>query len=146
MQLCLSLISGYDISWHHDILGPSFPTSSDVFDKNVTSTASVLFFSLNLPWRYQICMAKCVYSYRDDLPKKLFKITAQEQKAHFWLTCVVEKRRCLNLKLPLWDGKPYDVQQNVRKIDVQNELQQLPWYTFDSMSDFCWEHLSNHVQ
>ena len=71
-------------------------------------------------------MAKCVYSYRDDLPKKLFKITAQEQKAHFWLTCVAEKRRCLNLKLPLWDGKPYDVQQNVRKIDVQNELQQLP--------------------
>ena len=43
MQLCLSLKSGYDISWHHDILGPSFPTSSDVFDKNVTSTASVLF-------------------------------------------------------------------------------------------------------
>ena len=29
------------------------------------------FFSLNMLWRYQICMAKCPYSKRDDLPKNL---------------------------------------------------------------------------
>ena len=50
----------------------------------------------------------------------------QEQKVHFRLTCVAEKRCCLNLKLPLRDGKRYDVQDNVRKIGVQNGLQQLP--------------------
>ena len=28
-------------------------------------------------WRHQLCIAKCLYSYRDDLPKNLFKITAE---------------------------------------------------------------------
>ena len=27
------------------------------------------FFFFNMPQRYQICIAKCLYSYRDDLPK-----------------------------------------------------------------------------
>ena len=35
------------------------------------------FFSLNMPWHGQICIAKCLYSFRDDLPKNLLKITAQ---------------------------------------------------------------------
>ena len=38
------------------------------------------FFSFNMPWRYQICIAKCFYFHRDDLTKHLFKITAQECK------------------------------------------------------------------
>ena len=38
------------------------------------------FFSLNMPWHGQICIAKCLYSYRDDLPKNLLKITAQVWK------------------------------------------------------------------
>ena len=38
------------------------------------------FFCFNIPWRYQITIAKCLYSYREDLPKILFKITAQEYK------------------------------------------------------------------
>ena len=50
------------------------------------------FFSFNIPWRYQICIAKCLYSYRDDLPKNWFKV----QKVHFRLTCVAQKRRCFN--------------------------------------------------
>ena len=33
-----------------------------------------------MPWCYQICIAKCFYSWRDDLPKNLFKITAEEWK------------------------------------------------------------------
>ena len=36
------------------------------------------FSSDNKPWRYRIYIAKCLNSYRDDLPKNLFKITAQE--------------------------------------------------------------------
>ena len=28
-------------------------------------------------WRHQLCIAMCLYSYRDDLPKNLFKITAE---------------------------------------------------------------------
>ena len=50
------------------------------------------FFSFNIPWRYQICIAKCLYSCRDDLPKNWFKV----QKVHFRLTCVAQKRRCFN--------------------------------------------------
>ena len=38
------------------------------------------FFSFNMPWRYQICIARCLDSYRDDLHKNLFKITAREFK------------------------------------------------------------------
>ena len=70
--------------------------SSNVFELR-TSTGSELVFSFIMPWRHQICMAKCLYPYGDDLPKSLFKITAQEgKKVHFWLTCVAQKRRCLN--------------------------------------------------
>ena len=38
------------------------------------------FLSFNMPWRNQICIAKCLYSCRDDLPKNLFKMTAEESK------------------------------------------------------------------
>ena len=38
------------------------------------------FFSFNKPWRYRICIAKCLNSYRDNSPKHLFKITDQECK------------------------------------------------------------------
>ena len=38
------------------------------------------FFSFNMTWRYQICMTKSPYSYRDDLLKNLFKFTAEECK------------------------------------------------------------------
>ena len=38
------------------------------------------FFSFNMRQRYHICVAECFYSYRDDLPKNLFKVTAQECK------------------------------------------------------------------
>ena len=51
----------------------------DVFERRA-STRIELFFSFNMPWRHQICMAKRPYSYRDDLSKGLFKITAQECK------------------------------------------------------------------
>ena len=50
-----------------------------------------------MPWRYQICTAECLYSYRVDLPKNLFKITDEElKKVHFRLTCVAQKRRVLS--------------------------------------------------
>jgi len=39
----------------------------------------------------------CTGLYREDKPKRLFKITAQvyKKKVHFRLTCVAQKRRCL---------------------------------------------------
>ena len=40
----------------------------------------VNLFSFNMPFRVQICIAKSLFSYRDDLPKNLFKIIAQECK------------------------------------------------------------------
>ena len=57
------------------------------------------FFSSNKPWRYCICIAKWLNSCSDDLPKNLFKITAQECKVHFRLTCVAQKTSLL--KLPI---------------------------------------------
>ena len=43
-------------------------------------------------------MAKCLYSYRDDLPKRLFKITAQVCKSP--LPVDVPHTKTLLLKLP----------------------------------------------
>ena len=37
-------------------------------------------FILNMPWRYQICIAKCLFPYRGDLPENFGKTTAQEYK------------------------------------------------------------------
>ena len=42
-----------------------------------TSNGSELFSSFIMLWHHQMCMAKVLYSYRDALPKRLFKITAQ---------------------------------------------------------------------
>ena len=43
---------------------------SSTFFERRTLTGSELFFSFDMPWRYQICIANCLYSCRDDLPKK----------------------------------------------------------------------------
>ena len=32
-------------------------------------------FPFDMPWRYHICIAKCLYSYRDYLPENLDKTT-----------------------------------------------------------------------
>ena len=56
------------------------------------------FFSFNMLWRHQICIAKSLYYYRDDLPKSLFKITAQDAKS--LLTVDVRRLKTSLLKLP----------------------------------------------
>ena len=65
--------SGGDTSMIDIILGS---LSSDVFERR-TSTGSEPFSLFSKPLRYLIYIAKCPNSYRDDLPKNLFKITAQ---------------------------------------------------------------------
>ena len=66
--------------------------SSDVLKRRFKAT----HFLFYMPWRYQISITKCLYSSREDLPKKLFKITVQEGKKHFRLNRITQKRRCLN--------------------------------------------------
>ena len=44
-----------------------------LFDIVSNSYNTVPTLQRNMPWRKQICIAKCLYSYRDDLPKYLFK-------------------------------------------------------------------------
>ena len=39
------------------------------------------FFSFNMPWRYQICIAKCLYSYRDDLHRIYLKFRPRSAKS-----------------------------------------------------------------
>ena len=57
------------------------------------------FFSFNMPWRYQICTANCLYSCRDDLPKLLFEITAQVCKESTLFDA--RRSKTLLLKLPV---------------------------------------------
>ena len=38
------------------------------------------FFSFTMPRGYHICIAKCFYSYTDELPENLIKTTAEEFK------------------------------------------------------------------
>ena len=67
--------------------------SSDVFWAAHVNR-KLAFFSLYTPWCYLICIAKCIYSYGDDLSKNIFQIAAQEWKqVHFQSTCVAQKRR-----------------------------------------------------
>ena len=72
-------------------------TLSSTFFERRTSTESELFFSFDMRWRYQICVAKCLYSYRDDLPKILFKITAQVCKKSFLFDVRRSKKSPLRL-------------------------------------------------
>ena len=55
------------------------------------------FFSFDMPWHYQICMAKCPYSKRDYFAQEFVETHDRRvQKVHFRLTCSTQKRRCLN--------------------------------------------------
>ena len=55
------------------------------------------FFSFNIPWRYIICIAECLYCYKGNLPKYMFNITAQECKKS--TSVVVRRSKTLLLKL-----------------------------------------------
>ena len=77
----------------------SVSLSSDVFHGR-TSNGSEIFSSFFMPWHQQICMAKCPYS-RDDLPKILFKITAQvcKKSTSNWRTSLTHRLRLVNFFL-----------------------------------------------
>ena len=73
--------------------------SSSVFELR-TSTKSEPFFSFNMLLRYQIFIAKCLYSHRDDLTKKgVQNHGSRVQKVHFRLKSAARKRRCLSFLL-----------------------------------------------
>ena len=59
-------------------------------------------FSFNMPWRYQISITKCLYSSREDLPKKLFKITVQEAKKTFSVKSHRSKTSLLKFPDNVW--------------------------------------------
>ena len=71
------------------------------------------FFSFDRPWRHHIGIAKCLYSYRDDLPKNLFKITAQGGKKK-QLPVDVRRSKKLLLKRPIGDGTKRGKQETQR--------------------------------
>ena len=53
-------------------------------------------FHFRAPWRYQICISKCLYYYRGDLPKIFGQNRCRKMKKDlFRLTCVAQKRLCL---------------------------------------------------
>ena len=55
-----------------------------------------------MPWRYQISITKCLYSSREDLPKKLFKITVQEGKKTFSVKSHRSKTSLLKFPGNVW--------------------------------------------
>ena len=57
------------------------------------------FFSFNMPCRYQICIAECLYPYKVDLPRNLFKITDEELKKKSPLPVDVRRSKKSRLKL-----------------------------------------------
>ena len=57
------------------------------------------FSSFNKPWRYRIYIAKCLNSYRDDLPKNLFKSRLKSAKRPFPVD--VRRSKTSLLKLPI---------------------------------------------
>ena len=54
------------------------------------------FLPFYMPWRYQIFIAKFLFSFKDDLPESFNQATAQWCKVHFRLTSVAQKRCCLS--------------------------------------------------
>ena len=86
--------------WHktavYAVDGLKGSLTSDVFERRHVNRKRV-FFIFNMPRRNQICIARCLHSYRDDLPKNLLKRQgSRAEKVHFRSTCVAQKRRCLN--------------------------------------------------
>ena len=64
------------------------------------------FFSFNMPCRYQICIAECLYPYRVDLPRNLFKITDEEfKKSPHPVDVRRSKKSRLKLRTPTSEGE-----------------------------------------
>ena len=55
-------------------------TSAAVVGSLTSNKRKWVLFLFIMPWRQQICIAKCLYNGRDDLLKNLFKTTAQDCK------------------------------------------------------------------
>ena len=57
-----------------------------VFNPNKCDMESLFRYiaSERMHRRYQICIARCLYSYRDDFPETLGKTTAPECKKSTW--------------------------------------------------------------
>ena len=61
---CIFFVAWFTVALSKDILEWRTPTRSEAF------------FLFNMPWRYQVCIVKCLFFYRDDLPKNLGKTIA----------------------------------------------------------------------
>ena len=59
------------------------------------TSIGIKVFSL-LIWRYQICIAKCLYSYRNDLLKNLGKTTAHEWTTFTPLLELYNNSKCMH--------------------------------------------------
>ena len=69
--------------------------SSEVLATLVNRTWA--FFSFNMPWRYQIYIAKCLSLAKRRFEQELVKNHGRRvQKLHFRLTCVARKHFCLS--------------------------------------------------
>ena len=77
---------------------------SSTFFERRTFSGSELFFSFDMPWRYQICIANCLYSCRDDLPKILYKLTAQVCKKSTFFDALPSRTPLLKLSVDYFES------------------------------------------
>ena len=78
--------------------------SSDVSSWAAHVNRKWAFFSFNIPWRYQICFAKWLYSYRDELATNLFKIWPKGSKTPLPVDVISWKTSLLKLpSKPSWE-------------------------------------------
>ena len=59
---------------------PGAPGRDGRDGRDRTSNRSEVFFLFKAPWRYQICISKCLNYYRDDLSEKIGKTIVQKWK------------------------------------------------------------------
>lgn len=85
---------------------PEFILSSFLTQSLLLEFSSCLSSDFLKRWifsfRYQISITKCLYSSREDLPKKLFKITVQEGKKTFSVKSHRSKTSLLKFPGNVW--------------------------------------------
>ena len=74
------------------------------------------FFSFNIPWRYQICIAKYLYSYWDELPENSEKLLLSNAKRPLPVDVRRSKRPCLSSLEFVW--VPRVICNNGSKISI----------------------------
>ena len=95
--------------------------------RSKTTHVKWAFFAFNISCRYQICTAKCLYSYGRRFAQKLVQNHGSRvQKGHFWLTFTAQKPCCLNSVMTHIQRNQKQNSANVPLLQNVTSLYQIP--------------------